>query len=287
MSDELRLRRMEVSDLGFADSLRKMVGWNQTLQDWHRLLNLEPDGCFIAEWGDRPVGTATTTCYGTVLAWIGMVLVHSDFRGHGIGKALLKHCLNYLNQHGIHCIKLDATPLGKKVYDRLGFRDEWTLTRWEIASFSKISHSKHKKIRAFKEADWPQLLEMDAKIFGVLRHNLLKELVRQSYQVLVFENVSHAISGYGMLRCGSHADYLGPVISENPIEGCLLLDQLLSKTEKKTLFCDIPDQNADAINFVKQIGFFQQRPLIRMFLGENKFPGVPICQLAIADPAIG
>src|SRR5437870_2531869 len=71
----VQFRLMTAADLDFADSLRALAGWNQTRNDWRRLLTHEPRGCFIAEWDGSPAGTSTTTCYGTDLAWIGMVLV--------------------------------------------------------------------------------------------------------------------------------------------------------------------------------------------------------------------
>src|SRR3954447_4671037 len=140
MRTEIHLRRMSESDILFADSLRASAQWNQTKRDWSRLLALstrslgdvsKESGCFVAEWNGTPVGTATTICYGKALAWIGMLLVDPEFRGRGIGSALLNACLKYLHGRGIGCIKLDATPQGKLLYERLGFRAEWSLTRWE------------------------------------------------------------------------------------------------------------------------------------------------------------
>ena len=84
----LRIRLFAKGDLAFADSLRALVGWNQTPDDWLRFLNHQPDGCFVAEWDGQPVGTATTTIYEDKVAWIGMVLVHPDARRRGIEAAL-------------------------------------------------------------------------------------------------------------------------------------------------------------------------------------------------------
>ena len=72
MNPSLHLRLMTADDLDFADSLRAVAGWNQTLDDWRDLLALEPTGCFIAEWNGTPAGTATTTCYEKRVAWIGV-----------------------------------------------------------------------------------------------------------------------------------------------------------------------------------------------------------------------
>jgi len=110
----LSLRLLRHKDLAFADSLRALVGWNQTFDDWERFLALEPDGCFLAECNGAPAGTATTLVYGPDLAWIGMALVHPDYRRRGIGRALLERCLEHLRVREVRCVKLDATPLGKR-----------------------------------------------------------------------------------------------------------------------------------------------------------------------------
>src|SRR5256885_14028805 len=109
MKPEVRVRPMNESDLPFADSLRELAGWNQTLVDWRRMLALSPSsqsasvetcapqsGCFVAEWEGVLVGTVTILCYGKELAWIGMLLVHPESRGRGIGQTLLHHCLDHL-----------------------------------------------------------------------------------------------------------------------------------------------------------------------------------------------
>src|SRR5207249_1685387 len=132
MKSKLILRHLRPEDLAFADSLRELAGWNQTLDDWRGLLELSPEGCFLAEWDGAPAGTITTICYGQELAWIGMLLVHPDFRGRGIGRALLARCVEHLKAAGIRAIKLDATPDGKMLYEQFGFREEGSIMRCEI-----------------------------------------------------------------------------------------------------------------------------------------------------------
>jgi ribosomal protein S18 acetylase RimI-like enzyme len=288
---------MTAADLVFADSLRAAVGWNQTIADWERLLALEPAGCFVAEHEGKPVGTATTTCYSTDLAWIGMVLVHPDARRHGFGKLLLNHCIEHLRARRIRCIKLDATPLGKALYDRLGFRDEWTLARWErpsteqsgngpSAATAEMSKPLPHSLRPLTANDWPALLKLDLHAFGVPRQQLLESLARQGERVLVV-STANGVAGYGMVRRGSRADYLGPVVADSAEAGTQLVTALLSSIDNKPVYWDIPDQTETAVALAKKLGFVPQRPLIRMFLGENHSPGEPRLQFAIADPATG
>src|SRR5205085_3494975 len=145
---------------------------NQTLADWRRLLVLAPGGCFIAEWRGLAVGTATTISYGEQSAWIGMLLVHPDFRGRGIGRALLQRCLDYLHSHGVGCIQLDATAQGQPIYERAGFQKEWSLTRWEISRFATPVTASPAQIRAYQPSDATRIDALDREAFGAPRPEL-------------------------------------------------------------------------------------------------------------------
>src|SRR5947209_4090213 len=121
---------MSESDLALGLQLSGRAGWNQVAADWRRLLELQPDGCFVAEWQGRPAGTAMTSVFGPV-AWVAMVLVEESLRGRGIGKALMHRALEFLDTHGVRTVRLDATPLGRPLYERLGFVPQFTLARYE------------------------------------------------------------------------------------------------------------------------------------------------------------
>src|SRR5437588_8577534 len=104
----LTIRPMTGADLPFGLQLSEQAHWNQTDADWRRLLDLQPDGGFVAEWDGTPVGTAMTTVFGPV-AWISMVLVDDTARGQGVGTALVQHALEFLDQRRIVTVRLDAT----------------------------------------------------------------------------------------------------------------------------------------------------------------------------------
>jgi GNAT superfamily N-acetyltransferase len=313
---------MTEGDLAFADSLRGMVGWNQTVKDWRRLLDHAPQGCFIAEWDGVPVGTATTTRYGDELAWIGMLLVHPDCRKRGVGQALLEHCLNHLKQTS--CIKLDATPLGKALYDKLGFEVEWPLTRWECKCFAESQQAMLAVERAVRghpvreanetreilaqgfgfeasrlasrasttlktfDASWARPLDqIDSRAFGVSRAALVDRLFADSSRALVAVSHDGQFQGYGLLRKGMRASYLGPIVADSSVSGIALINGLLSQTKGQPIYWDVPDVNDVAMTLARELGFAPQRQLIRMYLGVNKHPGDPVRCFAVADPSIG
>ena len=287
MSALLNVRTMVPSDLPFADSLRALAGWNQTLADWRRFLAMQPQGCFLAQWDGAPAGTATTVVYGSDLAWIGMVLVHPVYRRRGIGRGLLLKCIEHLQARQVRCIKLDATPQGRPVYESLGFKDEWTLRRWEAELSAVAPKPADSHIRAWEEADALRFDPYDARAFGVSRHKLILALARQSRFALTYESQPDVATGCGLLRPGAQASYLGPVSANSPREGIALIEALTAQGGAGHVFWDIPDLNAAAVGWAERHGFRVQRSLTRMWLGDNCRAGNPLEQFATAGPELG
>lgn len=288
MNPALHIRLMTTADLAFADALRAAAGWNQTIEDWKRFLVTAPDGCFVAEWSGAPAGTATTICYGRDLAWIGMVLVDPSQRRRGIGRALLGHCVEHLRGRGVGCIKLDATPLGKELYDGLGFRDEWTLTRWIGAGPNREpAVPTAAGVRPWRGPDGAFVDALDTIAFGVSRRAPRERLAAQSLGAVVVESPTGAAAGYGLLRAGARALYLGPVAAESPEAGLRVLDALAAHCEGQRFIVDIPDMNAPAADWARRLGLEVERHLTRMVLGENASPGRADHQFAIAGPEVG
>jgi len=286
--ERVDLRRMTDRDLPAADELRRLAGWNQTLEDWRRLLWLEPGGCFVAVQEDGVVGTVTTTTYGRALAWIGMMLVHPAHQRHGIGTHLMRHALDYLQSQEVSCVKLDATPAGRPVYGRLGFVPEGTLTRCQGPAVSRTQSPDCAAtgVRDLTDADWEAVDEIDQAAFGAPRSRLLHSLAQASRAVLVWPERGR-VAGWGMLRPGVNADYLGPLACSSVEGSSSLVAALLGRAASHSVIWDVPDQNEPAKTTAQRFGFVPLRPLTRMCLGPNLVLGNPGAQFAIADPAGG
>jgi len=276
----LTLRNLTSADLGFADSLRAIAGWNQTQTDWQRFLDLSPRGCLVAECEGRPVATATTIVYGKELGWIGMMLVHPDFRRRGIARMLMEHCIEMLRAAGVRSIKLDATPEGREVYLKLGFKDDLRLTRYQCESASPQNTSSN--IRAIRSEDFASLVLLDQSATGALRDKLIERLIAESSRALLYETDGR-ISGFGILRPGSIASYMGPIVAAEPSHA----KQLASALMTGKVFCDLAEKNDAAARWAKDHNFVPQRALSRMYLGENISAAAPDSYFAIAAPDLG
>ena len=280
----VQIRLMTNQDLAFADSLRALANWNQTLADWKRLLHHDSQGCFVAEWNGRPAGTVTTTTYSSRLAWIGMLLVHPEFRKRGIGRALLERSIAHLRSGGVRGIKLDATPQGLPLYEQLGFRSEWTLRRWQL---SRVSLPKAPtSFRRATENDLDAIDNLDTESFGVSRRRLIESIVRDLPRLLVAYEGPKLIA-YGIARDGARATYLGPISATSSEQGRNIAAALLADLDPAhPVFWDIPDPNIAPVSHAAELGFTVQRELTRMYLGENVSCRVE--QLfGIAGPEVG
>ena len=111
--------------------------------------------------------------------------------------------------------------------------------------------------------------------------------MKQSRCAMMFEAEPGQIAGYGLLRDGSSALYLGPIVAVVADAGVRLADALLARADGRKIFWDIPDGNAAAAELAVARGFTPQRPLTRMFLREDSTPGDRQQQFAIAGPEMG
>jgi hypothetical protein len=187
----------------------------------------------------------------------------------------------------VQCLKLDATPLGKNVYDSLGFRDEWTLSRWVHAGLPAHPGPSDAGAIGWPGADQRGIDQLDASVFGVSRGRMLQALAQQSRRALVLGSERSAVAGYGLLRDGVRALYLGPVAAATADAGVRLIEMLLGQAGGATVFWDIPDPNRVAVDWAQDHGFAMQRSLTRMVLGVNRTPGDPTKQFALAGPEMG
>jgi GNAT superfamily N-acetyltransferase len=263
-SDAIHLSRMTTADLPLGMRLKDQAGWNQTEADWRRLFALAPDGCFVAECNNRPVGTAAACVFGHV-GWIAMVLVDLAYRRRGIGTRLVEQSVTYLERQAVRSIRLDATPLGRPVYEKLGFQVEYELDRWEgVAPVRNVSQSTMLAGTDHLEA----IAELDRRLTGTPRWRLVEHLFRQQPGAMRVVLGPDGLLGYASWREGSLAAFIGPAMALRAEIGQELANAMLSACAGRLVFVDIPCDNGPATRWAQSCGITVQRPLIRMVWGE-------------------
>jgi GNAT superfamily N-acetyltransferase len=259
----LRIRGMTIADVPFGMYLKAQAGWNQTEADWQRFLDMEPDGCFLAEMDGEPAGTLTTCVFGSV-AWIAMVLVEEARRGQGIATALLKHAIAYLDNRGVPTVRLDATALGRPVYTKLGFADEYGLTRYggTPAPVPELG-----PVQPYTPDNLEAVAWLDRQIAGVDRSKLLSRLLAEEPELARIVNARGIFSGYCALRPGTLATQVGPCLASSQSAGQRLLADALTRCAGKPVMVDVPVANEAATSFIQGTGLAAQRSFVRMYRG--------------------
>jgi len=285
----MALRRMVAADIPAGLRLNQLAGWNQTEADWDRFLEVSPQGCFVAEVDGQVCGTVTTISFQHRFAWIGMVLVDPQCRGLGMGTSLLERAIEHLDACNVQTMKLDATPQGKRLYNKLGFVDEYEIQRW---TFRRSATEAARALgRSCSEVQSPALpksiLKTDREIFGADRSFLLKSLHKDTpgFTIAIWNN--SALGGYTFGRRGLFADHLGPWMAKDAASARRLLETFLARSARETLIVDCLKSNWIASDLLRTFGFTYSRPLTRMYRGPNNHPGRPEILCAILGPEFG
>jgi RimJ/RimL family protein N-acetyltransferase len=240
--------------------LSRLAGWNQTQEDWEMVLRLDPLGCFAIEADHRVAATTTLLCYGNRLAWIGMVLTRPEYRRRGFARRLMESALKRAEEFKIESVKLDATPQGQPLYEKLGFKTEQIIERWFHQG--KKPDLSIQPGTSSPQSSPPYSLEMDMEAFGADRSTLL--------QILALRNSPHTIEGaYCFSRNGARARYLGPCVAQTAKAAGLVIEHTLRASSQSGWFWDLLSTNKNAMRLAEELGFAPQRRLERMVLGST------------------
>lgn len=271
MAEEQRIRPMELADVDPAADVMIGGGWG----DRRRFLRftLDHPGCvpLVAELDDRVVGTGVATVNGPV-GWVGMIFVDEALRGRGIGTTLTNAVLDELARAGCVSFALLASPLGRPIYERLGFRTDMA---YRIVSSAGLGSSRGARpspsqggpevlrLRPFEAADLAALVELDRVATGEDRAHLLRAALDPSGSVVALGPDGRIVGYDAHPAWGTH-----PAIAPELPDGVRLLEDRRARTpagvEARTA---IPESNRAGLSALENLGWRPERELIRMVRG--------------------
>jgi GNAT superfamily N-acetyltransferase len=265
----IRIRLMTVDDIPLGMRLKSQAGWNQIEADWRRFLDLEPDGCFVATLNGVPSATLTTCTFGPV-AWIAMVLVDEPLRGRGLAKALLAHALAFLERRGVRAIRLDATDLGKPLYEKLGFVVEYQLARYQgvLPVRGTVPRPRGVGKEPLLASHLDEIVRLDRQVTGTDRSKLLLRLPVEIPSASKAVQDGREVTGFLLGRPGSQAWQIGPCVATADAGPELLQDAWWQYTGRP-VYVDIPIGNREATAMAEAAGLVAQRCFLRMCRGPS------------------
>lgn len=277
----LQIRTMRGSDIPFAIRLCDQDKWGVTRDDLERILRLDRKGSFVAYDGARTLGLATSTSYGSKLAWIGNVIVDRNYRGKEIGRRLVEHTVSYLKRRRVRHMALYCFEENVKFYKRLGFVQEASFVR--LKRKGKTANFRPSAVNFEDTPRLNQLLAIDRLAFGADRSELIRLVIAKKIGFWIARSTGSKIRSCMMVRKYEDMCEFGPWISVNANRDELTetLRRALNDAEGRLVEISSLRKNRQVLTLLRIHGFSVLREGYRMFYGEKPHIGDDRAQCAL------
>ncbi|MCC2252260.1 MAG: GNAT family N-acetyltransferase [Bacillota bacterium] len=250
---EINLVALEELDIPGLIALSAAVGWDY---DKHEIRTVMSSGKVYGHKNmeGKIVSSAAIIPYGSSLASIGMVIVHPDYRGKGLGRKVTQKCLDSVSDETT--VMLIATDEGKPMYESMGFCSIDCVYKYLCDSYLSIEQNNNldMEITPIHEENLPQIVRLDKNAFGEERKTFLIHRIKQAKEALVVKDSDGMIIGFALSVLGPINLILGPIVAPNAHIASLLIDKLANNHQGR-LRIDIPSGNEAFMSHLEKCGF--------------------------------
>lgn len=279
------IRHFEPADVEFALQQKAREGWAVSRAQFEVYPKHDPDGCFVATEGRRPVGMVTTACFGAS-GWIGNLIVEPDFRSRGIGRALMECGLDSLRNRGAATVHLEGDPPGIPLYRKLGFVDEFESCRFTLPRSITRPALDGSAADTMTSEDLDDVAALDAAITGAGRRRFLELKIPRADLATVRRRNGKIVS-FLLAASTDRGLRIGPCIAQDHDDARGLIAAAVSAAAGRPVLIGLPAVNTETIGMLTDIGFEQGPSSLRMRLGAPLPTGDPSRVVAIASGAVG
>ncbi|WP_237317967.1 GNAT family N-acetyltransferase [Streptomyces sp. JJ36] len=284
---DLPIRPLSPYDLPACLDLATARGWTREEHKW-RLLLTAGQGYGI-DAPDRPhalIGAFVLTPYGstdpaapgggTAYTSVGMVLVAERFQRRGLGLRLMEHALA---ASGDAVPFLTATPQGRPLYEKLGFKPVGRLgiltghfTPPPGAAAPGGARVGAATVRPATAADLRDVLALDAQAFGADRTELLARLPAFADRFVVAEDGTGTVSGFAAAWPNEDVTVLGPVVARDLPTAQALITDLGTHTTGPVRY-DVDAHHSALVDWLRERGLDGAFPCTQMVHTASDLPG--------------
>jgi len=261
----VHIRRMSAEDFEFAVQLTDTMDWDLTEEDFEFMMDLEPEGCFVAIEDSEKIGVTTTISYDRV-GWIGNVIVSEKYRNRGVGALLVGNSLEYLTSKGVDSVGLYAYPHLVSFYGRVGFQKDLALVVLKGKASSETAKNRSGKTRTrFIQ----EIIDLDALCFGTHREKLLKPILSNPANLCHSKVECGMVLGFIVAKTYSGVAEVGPMVCRKGREDVAvdLLKTTLANLEGKEVSIYVLENAPLVLDALLNLGFVEHFRLVRMVYG--------------------
>jgi GNAT superfamily N-acetyltransferase len=232
-------------------------------KDLERYLRLLDSLPLVAKEGPEVLGFGAALDYGP-FAYIGLMAVSPKSQRRGIGGAILRNLVEWLNSRSCPTILLDASPFGEPLYAKNGFVGlDLTNVFKRTATSSQVKKADD-SVRPYSSKDLPEIVSFDRPLFGAERSALLRSFFSESpNRSYVSRDKEGKINGFLVAQARS----IGPWVASDASSAENLLQAGLGHTYEDSPSVIVSALNKDCLEILAHHGFEIQRSNRHMRMG--------------------
>lgn len=261
-----QIRTLAIKDYSFAVQLANTMNWNMAPEDFQYMADLEPEGSFILEDDNKPVGIATCISYGKV-GWFGNLIVDPAYRKKGAGGMLVRHAVDYLHNKGVETVGLYAYPQLKGFYGELGFTADVDFALLHANNVAAVEGTGAHRI---EEAQLNKIPKFDSYYFGGDRSRLINSIVLEDSNAGYYISDQGHVVGYIAATIYEKMAWIGPLVcdpSKRYDFAGRLFSSILAKVGGKSVYTVAPKADTVLLELLSSIGFTEEFTVTRMYNG--------------------
>jgi GNAT superfamily N-acetyltransferase len=249
--ENIVLKKLDKNDLTTLVHWASIEGWNPGKNDVDVFWNTDPDGFLGFYYEDKLIAGGAIVSYNNEFGFMGLFIVHKDFRSQGIGNKLwlLRRDLliNRLNANA--AIGMDGVVQMQAFYNKGGFNLAFRDERYE---FNSVAIPYSTDVSLINKADFENIIAYDAAYFGCRRNIFLENWLSMPESKAVKYTNDNKILGYAVIRKAEMGYKIGPLFANDENIAEELFKSCLSFAPNDLVFLDIPTTNENAVSLVKK-----------------------------------
>lgn len=268
MKTNIILRPLEASDITEHTSLLHSSfnswywkkGWGkdyfgcspQDTSIFYDIYNDLTPGCSVAAFDDKS-GKMTGSCFYHPREHhvsLGIMSVHPDYSGIGVGSKLVKHILDYTKENDFKSCRLVSSAINMdsfSLYNRAGFIPQVTYQDMVINvpsnGFEVSSVNGQNRVRKAVLSDVVKMGELEMEVSGIKReidYIYAIENPRGVFHATVYENDQNEIDGFMISVKHSALNMLGPCVARTEEIAIALMRQEIQRFNGTWALFSIP-----------------------------------------------
>jgi GNAT superfamily N-acetyltransferase len=264
---ELEIRDMTPADIEPCVAMYQSGGWEERHDYLAWELANPATQMLVGVRDGSVVATAMATVNGPV-GWVGSIFVDATMRSRGYGRVMTEAACALIDAAGCRTQALIASPLGKPLYDTMGFRVDALYQILEAEPLATAPTPPPGRIlRPMTAADLDRVCALDRRATGEDRRALIASLVETGWAI---EDAAEPDAG----ACATLVSILpdeGTLIAPEIDDAVCLLDQLrhLGRGRAKAVRAIVPLVHESGWRGLEERGWNPTFQTPRMLRGEG------------------